>query len=788
MHIPRFKAIAFAGLAATLSSHAELLVYEPFDYATVNDPSFGRVAGRNGGLGFGGAWQDSTIGSNGGEAFVFDARANPQSLYDGVWGAGLPTWNGVVTGFPTLGGYAGLSDWSNQGAGEDRLNSHRPLARGAGAMAAANGGVLWLSAVWHFQDSGFFAPVGIALTANGSYFTERARNLVNSGIGIGVAAGNDFNSETLTKDLNPIFFSGGNQSAKTTGTNISTTQDNIILLKFEFGATDTVRAWYFTEGQTMTEALFNTNAKSVTATIDESTLTTLAFSTIRAGNAVDEFRIGTTFNDVISGTVDPRQALEITGFDYNKTSDELTLTWKSNPGETYGVYGSEDLKEFRPYVAPAVNAHPTARQTTLGPVANPNPGAGRFFLQVGLPDLAPPAIERVWGINSTISVDFTEPMLPALATNPARYAVVKSGGGAVAISSAAFHPANDTVVLTTAAPLEPGTAYTVTMSGLTDLAARPLANPVAANFRTWDDDPGGIKVFILAGQSNMVGYGESELGTGSVAGATGSLRHKVNTDPANYGHLVNGSGGWLSRPDVKVWWNKADVGAGPNIVKGDLTVGFGSNTARIGPEYGFGWVVGDRFAEPILLIKTSWGGKDLFTDFRPPSAVAARGGKVGRYYVEMMEQVHEVLDNLGTEFPGWAGQGYQITGFGWHQGWNDRLNAVMSGDYQANLADLIRDVRAEFGRPGLPVSIATSGMDSGTTRTPVELAQLAVANPALYPAFGGKVLTVDTRAPVLWRDPAASPANEGFHWNRNGETYFLIGDSMGKGMVDLLDP
>jgi alpha-galactosidase len=79
-------------------------------------------------------------------------------------------------------------------------------------------------------------------------------------------------------------------------------------------------------------------------------------------------------------------------------------------------------------------------------------------------------------------------------------------------------------------------------------------------------------------------------------------------------------------------------------------------------------------------------------------------------------------------------------------------------------------------------------MDSGTTRTPVELAQLAVANPALYPAFGGNVLTVDTRAPVLWRDPAASPANEGFHWNRNGETYFLIGDSMGEAMVDLLDP
>ena len=30
--------------------------------------------------------------------------------------------------------------------------------------------------------------------------------------------------------------------------------------------------------------------------------------------------------------------------------------------------------------------------------------------------------------------------------------------------------------------------------------------------KKWDNDPKGIKVFILAGQSNMVGYGKTEMG------------------------------------------------------------------------------------------------------------------------------------------------------------------------------------------------------------------------------------------------------------------------------------
>ena len=53
--------------------------------------------------------------------------------------------------------------------------------------------------------------------------------------------------------------------------------------------------------------------------------------------------------------------------------------------------------------------------------------------------------------------------------------------------------------------------------------------------------------------------------------------------------------------------------------KGKLTVGYGSPKC-IGPELEFGTVVGDRYDEPVLLIKTAWGGRSLYRDFRSPSA------------------------------------------------------------------------------------------------------------------------------------------------------------------------
>ena len=313
-----------------------------------------------------------------------------------------------------------------------------------------------------------------------------------------------------------------------------------------------------------------------------------------------------------------------------------------------------------------------------------------------------------------------------------------------------------------------------------------LAEEPSHTTHKWDNDPKGVQVFIIAGQSNMVGHGKADEGHDNVRGAIGSLRYQVEHDPKNYGHLVNKDRSWKTRDDVKVWWRDSDVTAPRAVIKGNLKIGYAQNRnpGWIGPEYGFGWVMGNRLKQPVLIIKVAWGGKSLNVDFRPPSAAAARGGVVGPYYKGLIEYTHDCMSNLGTEFPEWKGMGYRIAGIGWHQGWNDRVDKDASANYEANLVDLIKDLRAELGNAKLPVSITTTGMAPPPELTAVEVAQLAVADPKKHPELKGNVKTTDTRP--FWRDASVSPSNFGYHWNHNGESEYLNGKAMGEKMVEML--
>jgi alpha-galactosidase len=410
-----------------------------------------------------------------------------------------------------------------------------------------------------------------------------------------------------------------------------------------------------------------------------------------------------------------------------------------------------------------------------------------------------PALLNIRSSGNTITLIFSEPMNPASAANPNNYSVTQDGVGPLNITGATLNPGGGSVTLTLASALGINTAYTVGLAGVTSGTGQSLG-VTNRPLRTWDNDPNGIKVFILAGQSNMVGRGESERGNGDVAGAIGSLRYQVVNDNANYGQLVVNSGNpatdpWVVRSDVKFWWNRADIGGGNNITKGGLQPqGLGSGAATFGPEYGFGWAVGENSTQPVLLIKTAWGGKDLITNFRPPGAVAARGGVVGAYYIDMLTKVRQILHNLEVEFPAAqhpefaaVGYRYQIAGFGWHQGWNDGLNTLASNEYEANMANFITDVRAEFGKPNLPFSIGTTGMVGPTTSgnlLTVVNAQINVANPALHPELGGNVFTIDTRP--FAETTENSPTNDTTHWKNNGKSMYRIGKGMGDGIVNLL--
>lgn len=500
----------------------------------------------------------------------------------------------------------------------------------------------------------------------------------------------------------------------------------------------------------------------------------------------------------------PPEPLEFTNITHHDQTDEVTLTWKSNPGEKYGLYWSDDLDGFVMHgTHHAIPAHATERRTTLGPFASPLPDAQRLFFVVGPPDLSNPVLSQAFGSGSTVNLQFSEAIHPDSVGSLANFSV-SIGGVQIPIQRATLDASGKTITLTLGGSLQAASNYEVTAKNIITPAGRAIPTVFSRAFQTWDNDPNGIQVFILAGQSNMVGHGKTEIGNGDVPGAIGCLRYQaVNDDQfpdVDYRRLlVNpdqpATSAWKTRSDVKVWWRDSDLEAARAVIKGDLKIGYSQsrNPEWIGPEFGFGWAVGEALDKPVLIIKTAWGGKSLHVDFRPPGAAAARGGVVGPYYTGMIAYVRDCLTNLATEFPSATnpefaavGYRYRIAGFGWHQGWNDRVDATFSANYEANLVDLINDLRAEFGTPGLPISITTTGMDPPATYTAVELAQLAMANAAKYPQFQTNVRVTDARP--FWRDASVSPSNFGYHWNHNGESQYLNGTAMGRKMIELLPP
>jgi alpha-galactosidase len=177
-----------------------------------------------------------------------------------------------------------------------------------------------------------------------------------------------------------------------------------------------------------------------------------------------------------------------------------------------------------------------------------------------------------------------------------------------------------------------------------------------------------VKIYVMAGQSNMQGKGAVEGDGGN------TLRHLVQNDPKKeYQFLVGKNGGWAERDDV---WIHYDLYPFQGLRHGQLKPGYGAAPNQIGPELGFGYLVGDAEQGQVLLIKAAWGGKSLGHDFLPPSIGNYPKPLVpedpGYFYHRILDLVSEVTGDIGKFFPGYKGQGMEIAGFCWHQGWNDQ--------------------------------------------------------------------------------------------------------------------
>ncbi len=290
-----------------------------------------------------------------------------------------------------------------------------------------------------------------------------------------------------------------------------------------------------------------------------------------------------------------------------------------------------------------------------------------------------------------------------------------------------------------------------------------------------------VKVFILAGQSNMEGQAVADLEGKDYNGGKGTLNFLLR-DPnqkSPFSRLRKADGRWPVRNDV---WCRYQRESGP-LLAGPLTVGFSvyGDSHHFGPELEIGQVLGDYYENQVLLIKTAWGGKSLFKDFRPPSS----GGEVGPYYTKMIDEIREALANLKRDFPDYSGTGYELAGFIWYHGWNDGVdprNAIPQ--YEQNLVNLIHDIRLEFKTPNLPVVIGE--LTGPWVQAPPEWEALRAAQrkAAERPEFKRAVRFVATRDFVRKPEDSPNPTHE-HHEFGNAETYLLVGEALGKGMQSL---
>ena len=287
-----------------------------------------------------------------------------------------------------------------------------------------------------------------------------------------------------------------------------------------------------------------------------------------------------------------------------------------------------------------------------------------------------------------------------------------------------------------------------------------------------------LKVYILAGQSNMQGH--------TAISTFDAMALDPKTAP-----LLKEMRGADGKPKVcdKVWISSigclGDAYSDLTEKTGKLTAGFGAPDNKIGPEFTFG-IYMEKLGNPVLIIKPEWGGKSLHTDFRSPSAgpyvwgdyelerrtarkddmERERADKIattGLYYREMLKHVEKVLVDIKRVVPEYdEKQGYELAGFVWFQGFNDLVSdwTYDKGEqpggfdlYTTLLAQLIRDLRKDLKAPKLPFVIGVMGIDGVKVDTTpgsqmyFRQAQMAVA---ALPEFKGNVLAVQT-AP-FWDD------------------------------------
>ena len=336
---------------------------------------------------------------------------------------------------------------------------------------------------------------------------------------------------------------------------------------------------------------------------------------------------------------------------------------------------------------------------------------------------------------------------------------------------------------------------------------------ITALFAAASAEANPLKVFILAGQSNMEGH------------AAISTFDYIGKDPLTAPMLKE-----MRNPDGtprvcdKVWMSYLTGpydGSANGEGLGKLTAGFGArgdqptkDGGKIGPEFTFGIYMEKELKEPILIIKTAWGGRSLNTEFRPPSAgqyqlpkeiqeewdkhpQGAHGipnaeerkkwrddkdAASGVFYRMMIDHVKTVLADPKRVCPEYDQKaGFELAGFVWLQGFNDLVDGTTYpgpdqpgkyDEYSRLLAHFIRDVRKDLSAPKMPFVIGVLGV--GGEKDNLHFRN-AMGAPADMSEFKGNVIAVKT-APFWDDDIAAAEPKQGEYNNIVGTSHTFKAD------------
>jgi len=309
-----------------------------------------------------------------------------------------------------------------------------------------------------------------------------------------------------------------------------------------------------------------------------------------------------------------------------------------------------------------------------------------------------------------------------------------------------------------------------------------------------------VQVFILLGQSNMVGAGH----------VTGDNDHSLQnacTQQGLYPYLVDDAGNWTTRMDVR---NVRTMGSGNNAGRLLNNEWMTVSGRTLGPEYGIGHQLGNAIEAPVMVLKSCIGNRSLGWDLLPPGSEhfqwtdadgqsweyagygespmrwqtgttpEAIGWRAGVQYDGDIANAKRILEDLATYYPG--ANGYEIAGFFFWQGDKDRYDAGLASRYEHNLTQLIQQLRVDFNAPNAKFVCATLGQtEHGATGNEglILEAQLAVSNAERHPEFVGNVATV-------YSHPLSMGGASNGHYGGDARTYMNIGQAMGAAMVELL--